>query len=263
MVPPQQPSSGARRRHFRIIGSRNRGEVTTVAKYTRPLGNRKFLLCARCGGGGCGGRQARDPHPHPSGRIVRWSLAPDFLSGGCRYPAVVLRYCVGAQVTVTIRLHAFLLGDLREGRYSGLNGDIAAAFARDRGLGTGVSPARTCERADAPRDRRERRDGALDCLGSRLSEPAFGCEGATKLPALQHHQQIEFSNRIVSGLTVFLAVATWLLSRWSPSISRAGGDGSRCEQRRSARSACRPRSARSRSTSTSIRGLCSRTSCSR
>jgi cytochrome c oxidase assembly protein subunit 15 len=47
-----------------------------------------------------------------------------------------------------------------------------------------------------------------------------GCEGATKLPARDHYQQIEFSNRIVSGVTILLALATWLASRWTPSMPR-------------------------------------------
>jgi cytochrome c oxidase assembly protein subunit 15 len=49
-----------------------------------------------------------------------------------------------------------------------------------------------------------------------------GCEGATKLPARDHYQQIEFSNRIVSGITILLTLTTWLLSRWTPSLPRWG-----------------------------------------
>jgi cytochrome c oxidase assembly protein subunit 15 len=45
-----------------------------------------------------------------------------------------------------------------------------------------------------------------------------GCEGATKLPARDHYQQIEFSNRIISGLTILLTLVTWLASRWTPSL---------------------------------------------
>ncbi len=45
-----------------------------------------------------------------------------------------------------------------------------------------------------------------------------GCEGATKLPARDHYQQIEFSNRIISGVAILLTLATWLASRWTPSL---------------------------------------------
>jgi heme a synthase len=46
-----------------------------------------------------------------------------------------------------------------------------------------------------------------------------GCEGATRLPARDHYQQIEFSNRVVSGITILLTLVTWLLSRWTPSLT--------------------------------------------
>jgi cytochrome c oxidase assembly protein subunit 15 len=45
-----------------------------------------------------------------------------------------------------------------------------------------------------------------------------GCQGATKLPARDHYQQIEFGNRIVSGVTILLALATWLLSLRTPTL---------------------------------------------
>jgi cytochrome c oxidase assembly protein subunit 15 len=47
-----------------------------------------------------------------------------------------------------------------------------------------------------------------------------GCEGATKLPARDHYQQIEFGNRIVSGITILLTLATWLAARWTPTVPR-------------------------------------------
>jgi len=47
-----------------------------------------------------------------------------------------------------------------------------------------------------------------------------GCEGATKLPARDHYQQIEFSNRVISGITILLTLVTWLASRWTPTIPR-------------------------------------------
>ena len=46
-----------------------------------------------------------------------------------------------------------------------------------------------------------------------------GCEGAAKLPARDHYQQIEFSNRIVSGLTILLTLATWLAALWTPGVA--------------------------------------------
>jgi len=47
-----------------------------------------------------------------------------------------------------------------------------------------------------------------------------GCEGATKLPARDHYQQIEFSNRIISGVAILLTLATWLAARWTPTLPR-------------------------------------------
>jgi cytochrome c oxidase assembly protein subunit 15 len=47
-----------------------------------------------------------------------------------------------------------------------------------------------------------------------------GCEGATKLPARDHYQQIEFTNRLVSGLTILLTLATWLAAVWTPSVPK-------------------------------------------
>jgi len=47
-----------------------------------------------------------------------------------------------------------------------------------------------------------------------------GCEGATKLPARDHYQQIEFSNRIISGLTILLTLATALAAWWTPGVAR-------------------------------------------
>ena len=47
-----------------------------------------------------------------------------------------------------------------------------------------------------------------------------GCEGATKLPARDHYQQIEFSNRLISGITILLTLATWLASRWTPTMPK-------------------------------------------
>jgi len=45
-----------------------------------------------------------------------------------------------------------------------------------------------------------------------------GCEGATKLPARDHYQQIEFSNRVISGITILLTLVTWLAAHWTPSV---------------------------------------------
>jgi cytochrome c oxidase assembly protein subunit 15 len=45
-----------------------------------------------------------------------------------------------------------------------------------------------------------------------------GCEGATKLPARDHYQQIEFSNRVISAVTIALALITWLAARWTPTM---------------------------------------------
>jgi cytochrome c oxidase assembly protein subunit 15 len=45
-----------------------------------------------------------------------------------------------------------------------------------------------------------------------------GCEGATRLPARDHYQQIEFSNRVISAITILLTLVTWLASRWTPSM---------------------------------------------
>jgi cytochrome c oxidase assembly protein subunit 15 len=45
-----------------------------------------------------------------------------------------------------------------------------------------------------------------------------GCEGATKLPARDHYQQIEFSNRVISGITILLTLVTWLAARWTPTV---------------------------------------------
>jgi heme a synthase len=47
-----------------------------------------------------------------------------------------------------------------------------------------------------------------------------GCEGAAKLPARDHYQQIEFTNRLVSGLTILLTLATWLAAWWTPSVPK-------------------------------------------
>ena len=49
-----------------------------------------------------------------------------------------------------------------------------------------------------------------------------GCEGATKLPARDHYQQIEFSNRLISGVTILLTLVTWLASRWTPTMPTLG-----------------------------------------
>lgn len=45
-----------------------------------------------------------------------------------------------------------------------------------------------------------------------------GCEGATKLPARDHYQQIEFSNRVISAVTIALTLITWLAARWTPTM---------------------------------------------
>jgi cytochrome c oxidase assembly protein subunit 15 len=47
-----------------------------------------------------------------------------------------------------------------------------------------------------------------------------GCEGAAKLPAHDHYQQIEFSNRVVSALTILLTLLTWLAAIWTPAVPK-------------------------------------------
>ena len=59
----------------------------------------------------------------------------------------------------------------------------------------------------------------LTASGPRLPQWP-GCEGATKLPARDHYQQIEFSNRIVSGLDVLLDARGWLASLWTPAVPK-------------------------------------------
>ena len=55
-----------------------------------------------------------------------------------------------------------------------------------------------------------------------------GCEGATKLPARDHYQQIEFSNRLVSGVTILLT----LVRGWRRSGRRPAALGTRRRWRR-------------------------------
>ena len=91
----------------------------------------------------------------------------------------------------------------------------ACARSRSRRGRSAGSPG---ERGDAGGDRRDRRDRAADRLGARLRHWP-GCEGATSFPR-RRLQYIEFSNRLISGVTILLTLATWLASRWTPSGRR-------------------------------------------
>ena len=141
------------------------------------------------------------------------------------------------------------------------DGDVAAAPARARGLGADVPPARARERADAARDRRDRRDRAPDRSGPRLPALA-GLHGGRsaareRLPLL--HRVLEPDRRgrrdprhardLARGAARADASKRWV--RWV-----AGRDVPRHAR-------ARRRSARSPSTTTSTRGSCCRTSCSR
>ncbi len=47
-----------------------------------------------------------------------------------------------------------------------------------------------------------------------------GCEGATQLPEKGYHSFIEFGNRIVAAVTIFLTLATALAAFWTPTLAR-------------------------------------------
>jgi cytochrome c oxidase assembly protein subunit 15 len=47
-----------------------------------------------------------------------------------------------------------------------------------------------------------------------------GCEGATELPEKGYHSFIEFGNRIVAAVTIFLTLATLLAALWTPTLAR-------------------------------------------
>src|SRR5258707_322895 len=87
-----------------------------------------------------------------------------------------------------------------ERRYSGADGDVPCARAGVRDLRGDVPPNRARQRADAARDRVERRDGAADRVWTRLPQMAglrgrYEAARARPLPAdrvlestrLRHH----------------------------------------------------------------------------
>jgi cytochrome c oxidase assembly protein subunit 15 len=47
-----------------------------------------------------------------------------------------------------------------------------------------------------------------------------GCDGATQLPEKGYHSFIEFGNRIVAAVTIFLTLATLIGAFWTPTIPR-------------------------------------------
>jgi cytochrome c oxidase assembly protein subunit 15 len=47
-----------------------------------------------------------------------------------------------------------------------------------------------------------------------------GCEAPTQLPEKGYHSFIEFGNRLVAAVTIFLTLATLLAAFWTPTLSR-------------------------------------------
>ena len=95
-------------------------------------------------------------------------------------------------------------------RYSGRDGDVAAASARVRDLGGDLSPARPRERADAPRDRRERCDRAPD--RPRGSAVRSGPAARARRSFRRATTTSRSSSRTASspGSRSMLTLATWL-----------------------------------------------------
>jgi len=47
-----------------------------------------------------------------------------------------------------------------------------------------------------------------------------GCNAGTKVLPTSYHGYVEFSNRIISGVALFVALGTWLVARATPSLAR-------------------------------------------
>src|SRR5205823_6548314 len=47
-----------------------------------------------------------------------------------------------------------------------------------------------------------------------------GCNAGTRIFPTGYHSYVEFSNRVISGIAVFVALATWLLALMSPFLQR-------------------------------------------
>jgi heme a synthase len=47
-----------------------------------------------------------------------------------------------------------------------------------------------------------------------------GCNAGTKVLPTSYHGYVEFSNRVISGIALFVALGTWLAARATPSLAR-------------------------------------------
>ena len=47
-----------------------------------------------------------------------------------------------------------------------------------------------------------------------------GCNAGTKVLPTSYHGYVEFSNRVISGVALFVALGTWLFARATPSLAR-------------------------------------------
>lgn len=47
-----------------------------------------------------------------------------------------------------------------------------------------------------------------------------GCNAGTKVLPTSYHGYVEFSNRVISGVALFVALGTWLVARATPSLAR-------------------------------------------